>query len=600
MPSYIIPGTSDLEKWIEKCNAENSYVSIRRVLMLICLEDNIIYIKENDFIKQYYLLCFLFRNIPVDLVIMPGYASLWDPGELLVEKSKFRILEFDDINVLNYDLVICSQSYVKPMIRRLLTGEDSPFLKGINSSCFYALDNGYRNIFGRVSELILNSDRRFAISDEEKLKANDFMREVMRKYVSMKREDQEVRNLALMELISFNNSRLRNVPFSKILVLDDSTHDSYIGDTCKWLYGLKIQLLDKFPSADITINWQNEEKYNFASSIVLHAFDERIKFRSSPLNQIAIDDYDCILCQENIAGLFLMYLDAKKLDLSNSSIYYYKSEPNEEGERPSIYFWNLRQYLKKDASSENSALSLKSIKRIRSYRFSELVVTQDEKCWGNQYLEEQGVCSLDKIVILPDSASNPLKCLSRSEYVKLIVGLMSDPQVKIVLFDELNVGKARELREALNERHHKRLIIINGTTIRQTMCILASSYIKAVVGPCTGLLHLANGIYSYYLQRELITRTDVPVLLVYAGKQQPKYSAWGWWGRTMVDCFVHRLDRLGNGSLVPLAECPKGYSRFQAGLCSANEIRAEQLLSVLRSKYSFNFHISREHTLREI
>lgn len=585
-----------MNKWISACNNEKKYTEIERVLILLCYEDIIVYSKEDDFVKHFFLLSYLFRNIHVDFVIKQGFIRLCDNNEFLNQENQ-QIIHFEDVNLLNYDLIVCSHSYIAPLSTRLLISEESPFIKQLKSTALYSLDSGISNSFGKISELILNPNRRFIISTEEKKEANAFVREVMSKYVSVRREDQEKKLVPLIKSISSKNIELKEKLFKKILILDDSTPDFYIGDTCKWLYSLKIQILEKFPSAQITINWQNKEKYVLAFPIVLHTLEKRIKFQSNDLNNIFFGEFDCILCHESIAGIYLMFADANKMFLKNTSIYYYKSDPFEESEQPSIYHWNLQHYQRLKESNDLPVLSLKSIKRVRSYKFSELIVTKEERKWGDWLLSKHGICIQDKVIILPDNASHILKCLNRHEYIKLIISLMSDCDVKIVLFDEQNIGKKNKLVIDLNEEQSKRLIVIDGTTIRQTMCILASSYVKAIIGPCTGILHLANGIYSHYLQKDIIRKEDVPVLLVYVGKQQPKYSAWGWWGRTMVDCVVHRLDQYGCNKLVPLASCPKEYYRFQNNLLSANEIKAEQLMRHLLLNYSLKLFSPKKEDL---
>jgi len=121
--------------------------------------------------------------------------------------------------------------------------------------------------------------------------------------------------------------------------------------------------------------------------------------------------------------------------------------------------------------------------------------------------------------------------------------------------------------------------------LRESMCLLGAAPVKAVIGPCTGLLHLANGIYTHSLQAGRIGEQDLPLLLTYVGYQYAGYSPWNWWAKTRVACLVHRLDAQGEPGLRPLAECPREASRFEQGALPASQITARLLIDSLQKHY---------------
>ena len=80
------------------------------------------------------------------------------------------------------------------------------------------------------------------------------------------------------------------------------------------------------------------------------------------------------------------------------------------------------------------------------------------------------------------------------------------------------------------------MIVSKRQHIRKDLCILSSSYIKMIFGPCTGLMHCASGIYNHFVKKgEPVS--DVPAMITYTGKWDSQF----WWGNSpLVDCLVLR------------------------------------------------------------
>lgn len=166
----------------------------------------------------------------------------------------------------------------------------------------------------------------------------------------------------------------------------------------------------------------------------------------------------------------------------------------------------------------------------------ELCISAEEKEWGNRYLEANGIKKGEQLFIMVDSSSKRDKVLPLNVYFTVLNYLLSRPAVKLLIFDERNIGKELFYREFLGDRLMERVIVSKGLRLREDLCLMASDYTRLVFGPCTGLLHCASAINNYYV-RNGMPLGNAPLMITYTGK----WDARAWWGNApLVHCLLLR------------------------------------------------------------
>lgn len=159
----------------------------------------------------------------------------------------------------------------------------------------------------------------------------------------------------------------------------------------------------------------------------------------------------------------------------------------------------------------------------------ELFVTKEEQQWADNWLKEKGLKENEQLFIILDTTTRREKLLSMPVYFGLITDLLKRENVKVLNFDEANIGKEKFYTELLGARLMNRFIFSKGLSIREAICLLASSHTRLVFGPCTGLMHCASGIYNNYVSNGL-DKAKAPVLITYTGKYLPDEGhVYLWW-----------------------------------------------------------------------
>lgn len=95
--------------------------------------------------------------------------------------------------------------------------------------------------------------------------------------------------------------------------------------------------------------------------------------------------------------------------------------------------------------------------------------------------------------------------------------------------------------ELLGDELMEKFIFSKGLSLRQAICLLASSHTRLVFGPYTGLMHCASGIYNNYVSNGL-DKAQTPVLITYTGKYLPDEGhVYLWWNNApLVNVLVLR------------------------------------------------------------
>lgn len=170
----------------------------------------------------------------------------------------------------------------------------------------------------------------------------------------------------------------------------------------------------------------------------------------------------------------------------------------------------------------------------------ELYISREERQWANSWLEGKGFKKHEKLAILLDTTSRRHKLLDMRVYFEFLSWLLDRENMKVLVFDEKNMGKEAFYKEWLSPAHFNKMIFAKGNGLREDLRLLASEYTKLVFGPCTGLIHCTSSIYNHFVE-EGMNAADVPLIITYTGCYLDGKNAWDWWGAApLVSCLLLR------------------------------------------------------------
>ncbi|WP_298734517.1 hypothetical protein [uncultured Chitinophaga sp.] len=212
-----------------------------------------------------------------------------------------------------------------------------------------------------------------------------------------------------------------------------------------------------------------------------------------------------------------------------------------------------------------------------------LFVTREEQQWADEWLRKKGLKEHEQLYIILDSTTRRDKLLNMEVYAEFLTALLEQDNVKVLIYDETSMGKQEFYEAFLGEEYMDKLIFSESLTLREDICLLASTCTRMVFGPCTGLMHCASGIYNHYVAQGL-GREDVPVLITYTGKYLPdEKHVYLWWENTpLVNVLVLR-NRDGKKTLLLMDDLNDEQKITNDGLpCS--EYTADMLTAFVNRK----------------
>lgn len=213
----------------------------------------------------------------------------------------------------------------------------------------------------------------------------------------------------------------------------------------------------------------------------------------------------------------------------------------------------------------------------------ELFVSKEEQQWADEWLKDKGLKEHEELYIILDSTTRRDKLLTVQVYFQWLMTILKRENVKLLIFDETNMGKERFYREFLGAKLMEKFIFSNGLSLREDISLLGSSNTKLVFGPCTGLMHCASSIYNNYVSNGLDIN-EAPVLITYTGKYQPdERHVYLWWANTpLVNVLVLR-NRNGVKTMLMMDDLTDEQKVINDGL-SCNEYTAGMITEFVNQK----------------
>lgn len=549
----------------------------KRILLLSDYPDLIKYQQVDPaVIRQLYTLLFLFDYFTQgsDTVIQWNDRSKMDYQHLWRADSDLRHyadrflagLPWDDIAFGADDLIVCHFDYDIHLGRYLADRYHGTF----DTANIYALAdpsyNAAKSHFKSVQELFRPGGVWEVTEAIKKGVLSSFKQAMSGGYVSCGREELERLFDGLLTNISAGNLDKKGRHYNRILILDDYKRSFFIGDSTIWVRFYKKILRHCGLYGEVVINCNNPRVGPRLQALYPAVFGKEVAITCTPLSQLSLSSFDLILVEGDAFIKFLVHLKDAGPELSlHPSIYtvFTLREEHSEDRYHLEFMGNGNHPLVRTGSNNVD---------------KEIYVSEEEVSAADEWLEQQGIQRGDYLVILQNGSTEEKKVLIFDEFMAFICRLLERAGTKILLLDE----EQPLIRLRLTSVQNDKVIFAGRRGLRTDMCLIASRYTRLVVGPCTGIFHLANGVLTYQVNNGIRAAGDLPFLLVYTGKQahDEGYLPKSWWRHSLVHC-VHLIEKNHRQELVSLDDSPDDADTFLAIAGEVQSISAAMLWSYL-------------------
>lgn len=361
----------------------------------------------------------------------------------------------------------------------------------------------------------------------------------------------------------------------------------FIGDSAFWLGKIK-KLIDIFPEGcSVRINVTNKIAFDNISQVFQKSLSETIVFTNCGWGEIDPEKYDLVLCNNDVLLKFYWHINQYVKTILDKILLYSFTAMDE---RPIAEQSTMDFYSNIFRSNYKYKLEQADVKRKENI-FKEIPLLNEEHNWAGDWLLNNGVLESEKLIVLLHGASSTDKVIYDAELLKLIK-LMSEisDRIKILLINEKIIADNIWLNGVISSKEYNNVIVAEALELRKVMSLIGNKQVGAVIGPCTGLMHLADGIYSYMLNHKIISESECPLLLTYAGKQAPErnYHPNNWWkNASLVNCCVciSRKEERQDKILISLDDCPPDFETFNNVSIGAREISCDMLLNFIYDKF---------------
>jgi hypothetical protein len=334
---------------------------------------------------------------------------------------------------------------------------------------------------------------------------------------------------SILKKISNNNCKHNDV--KNVILLYEDPH-VYIGDTFIMFQFLK-SISAFYKNAKVLLNYINKAYSNVYRGLLQNNpyLDELLQLQWA---EIAFESYDVILCLTFDEHELLEHLAMR-----------YGQQISDGSFTPCIF-----SILTEGAFRFSETVPFIFPKHKELFAFSaqiikqavrEIYITDEERHWGNTWLKDRGLQTDEDLFIVVDSASQRHKLLDIVAYFEFLKYLLQKPKSKVLIFDERDIGKQHFYREFLDDELAARLIFSKENSLRLNLCLMSTSKVKMIFGPCTGLMHCASGIYNNFVKNGML-HYQVPLIVVYTGKYgRNSLNADNWWNSSpLVYCLMLR------------------------------------------------------------
>jgi hypothetical protein len=371
--------------------------------------------------------------------------------------------------------------------------------------------------------------------------------------------DSEDAGPTLVRILHAASGVKRNRVKRVILLYDEEL--KLVGDSCVRFDKMKY-FSEFFGNPVVDINFRSK-KSEWIYDALLKNNPHVATISNLDWDDIPLLDYDIVFCISYTERLFLEFLHKRY------------GQDILEGMCGTIFFSISQLMLVEKTGIDYIFPVYEELMRfLKASGPGELYLDEKERCWADWWLENQGVGKTDQLYILIDSSGIQTKLVAEKVFFKILKHILKKRDVKVLVFDENNIGKEKVYRRHLGERLMGKMIFSKGLSLRNNLCLVGSGYTKFIFGPCTGIMHCSSSIYNHYAGSGR-SIGKVPPIVVYTGRVGAyNYDVNVWWGNSpLVNCLL-LFKRGWRKRLVLLDSLPEAEKKNNGSLrCSAYSAR---------------------------
>jgi hypothetical protein len=570
---------------------------LKKILILCDAHDCIRYEKADVvLLKQLYVIVFLLQRhfskdeylLHINNRALTGFEIFWKQGcQFYSFLDNYTIQKpWSDINIHEYDVVISHPEYQHELQSLLLYRSGTAYTSAVYS--LLELQYECEMIYSSVAKLFTKGSM-FEIdrSAENELVLAEFKQQFDQSGNYFNDSIQQAFISNMDKLSAKCNCRIEIHKIKKVLILDDYRRAFFIGDSVCWMRKIK-QLADIFPlDCEIRVNVANRRPYKHIAEVLQPSFSPNISITYSDWSEIELREFPVVLCNTDILLKCLWHISEYSKVMADDILIYSFSLIREKSSRNQL---TMDFYSNVYHSGFEVNLEQVEAKRAKNV-YREIRLLDEEDMWANQWLEKNRVSESDKLVAILRGASFAEKVMNDIEILKFIKVISETGEnVKILLVIEKREAGTPWIEEITSLAEYNKLVIVQELTLREVMSLLGNKQVVAIIGPCTGLMHLAEGVYTYLLNHRIIDDARRPMLLTYTGKQGPErnYHPKNWWkGSNVVNCciYIKAKNESEGKKLISLEDCPADVGTFNEVSVCAREISGDLLMNFIVDRF---------------
>ena len=564
--------------------------NINRILIV----NNLYSLVENQNIPFFYLerllkIIDLLKILKSELLIhlndpfCNSYAFLWAQNfkfrEYFDQYINSNLNEFD-----SYDLIIVQGNDINKLKKIDDDRSDMPFIISLNSreeanEIDSEKPNDYNLLIESIGKELDLQKAKIAL----KKKVGDFFNS----YIGLPIKKQWEINKNQLNLIKRTNNLSQFKSVKRILYLDDYKRRLYIGDSYLWIVNIKKNIYNLFPQAKIVINCRDRGKCNKLNKLFKVSLVNDISITNFSWENIDFYQFDIVLFEDDVTMEFMNFHKKK----SNAQLYLkpiYRFLNNSGQNLVQVPSWDFSRIHSKYITKSNLIQRISRNRQNFNFRLSE-----EEFNYGLKWFEEVGLDIEKRICAIILTASNKGKVLLPVHTISLITKLVEKYRFNILLFEFGFRNLDEFLKKNLAEDTYDKVYVAKNLEIRNELSLFVNGNIKLVIGPCTGLMHLISGVYSFLLFNLKYEKKDLPLILVYTGdfsKFLNNYHPKKWWANPIVKVLI-RASSDNKESTIPYRVSHRydveGYGRISGEIES---LSSEMIINYILKNYPKVLH----------
>jgi len=566
-------------KSVRLSNRVNQNIEIKKVLILNNFYDMYAY---DDIVKTQFIQLYLFIHLFNQAKIYVYDEDFFNYERLLKNDKLIESIEFvkkeEDINLSDYQLIVTN---VKTEIE-LANNFSKNYFETLESSGISPLIYCLPDTIGNNSSQIESIKNYLKIKSSHiaKTEIQFLKKDLSKRLAPVSRKEEENFYSEILAKIKVSNEFNKKKHYNNVLVLDDFNRKFYLGDSLFWLKNIRKSIEKLSTNGQIIIICNYEYRYRKIKEIYNDSFSHNVKIELAHWNKLKFQEFDLIICHTDLVGKLFNYLKKSNIIeslLNQTSIYFMNMDDEDKCDK---YGWSYLKLI----DNNNFNFFKSDYRSIKNQVYNEVVVKEEMLLFGENWLVERRVETNDNLIVISNNSSTDNKVLPFSVLTKFILSILQTSSLKIIIFDFKSEGIKGNIVAEIGLKYETRIIVISCLSLRQELGIVSNSRIKSIIGPCTGIMHLINGAYTYIRNNNLRTKEYLPDIFVYTGKgMTEKYHPLNWWKNTMVQVIVF-CAKDNKKHLTFLKNCPMGVEKYQEIALSVNGIPSQLIIDFFKKQ----------------